>query len=891
MNLASGYTSRMDANDRKRLEELYRALPGDEPLEPGDPRYFPIYDDPKLTSVDPVEQLARRIEWSDRGTIQFLVGSHRCGKSTEFLRLKDLLERKGHPVVLVDVGALGSFFDLPTQGWLAFVIASRAWRTFEKELDERIRDQQLGLLEQASEEVFGAFHFFRNWRLSDRSKNLFQSVISELKRQPEDTVNALKQQQDLMRDVFLASLERLSQSLSAARQHDRKLVVLLDSLEHVFHGSSLLTESEWPKFGLNDIHQVISLGPNTAGDAYAYRYIKDDIRWIDPLDVYGASFSQVRNCLVEYLDRRSESWKCFWELEDLNDLLRFSGGSLGEFFRLMRKVCQDARSSPIESQILYLLMTHWKAEQLDYFREDDYVLLDDLMSLQHVKSLAAVEVLNRKAVGFFGRSERVSQLFNRGAILYRQDRGFFVHPALAPEIEKRRRDLMGYSTQLSQPVAVDECLHFKTLEITNLRVFEDFKLELRPPESQDAGHWILLLGDNGVGKTTFLRSIVLALADRDAANALFQLIGPTAPFLRHGAREGSVEIRIDGRTYRADLSRDQRGVERIADSRDNQPLPVFAYGCQRGTALGGPGREVEFRPLDDVRTLFEPNGSLIHAETWLARLQLAALQEAGGADESFFDAVRATLIASLDGVESLEVEKGEIWLAGPSIGRSPLACLSDAYITTAGWIIDWIARWADRSRRLGMQLDGDFRQSMTGLVLIDEIDLHLHPRWQVEIVQAIRDLFPRTSFVATTHNPLTLLGAHPSEIHILRRDEEGRVEVIQRDIPPGARADQILTGDWFGLPSTVDRDTLELLEKHRELLRQQAERDDPERRRIEDELRHRLGTFADTSIERMAQSIAAELAEEHEPLGELEPQAREELRRKILEVARERRSG
>jgi hypothetical protein len=56
---------------------------------------------------------------------------------------------------------------------------------------------------------------------------------------------------------------------------------------------------------------------------------------------------------------------------------------------------------------------------------------------------------------------------------------------------------------------------------------------------------------------------------------------------------------------------------------------------------------------------------------------------------------------------------------------------------------------------------------MTGVVLIDEIDAHLHPRWQMQVVTTLRTLFPRMTFVATTHNPLALVGA---------RDGEGRVD-------------------------------------------------------------------------------------------------------------------
>lgn len=134
-----------------------------------------------------------------------------------------------------------------------------------------------------------------------------------------------------------------------------------------------------------------------------------------------------------------------------------------------------------------------------------------------------------------------------------------------------------------------------------------FQLEPLLPESDQEGQWILLLGDNGVGKTTILRSLVLALADRRAADALFQLLGPTAPFLRQASEAGLVEVHLDGHVCGARLARDRRGIEKISDPIGSEAgVPVYAYGCQRGSALGGPNRDVTFSPLDDVRGLFDP---------------------------------------------------------------------------------------------------------------------------------------------------------------------------------------------------------------------------------------------------------------------------------------------
>ncbi len=174
-----------------------------------------------------------------------------------------------------------------------------------------------------------------------------------------------------------------------------------------------------------------------------------------------------------------------------------------------------------------------------------------------------------------------------------------------------------------------------------------------------------------------------------------------------------------------------------------------------------------------------------------------------------------------------------------------------------------------------------------GLVLIDEIDLHLHPQWQIDIVSSLREQFPRLSFMPTTHNPLTLLGCKKGEVHVLRRHPETNlVGVDQIDIPPGSRADQVLTGAWFGLSSTVDRETRALLAEHRRLLRERTPRSALQD--LEAKIRDRTGTFAETSLERLVHSVAAEII-----VGDLEqktPEERQELRDRILAETRRRRA-
>lgn len=424
------------------------------------------------------------------------------------------------------------------------------------------------------------------------------------------------------------------------------------------------------------------------------------------------------------------------------------------------------------------------------------------------------------------------------------------------------------------------------LSLSNFRGFERLDLTLRPPSQEGAGQWLVLLGDNGVGKTSILRALALALSPEEVAHAVLGSSGAASPSVRAGSAEATVEVRsADGALLERRIV-STGFAERLEEGpRNETPLPfVVAYGCRRGSALGVNGKD--FSALGAVRTLFEEGVGLISAEGWLQGWKLAALQgEKGSNDALFFDAVIDTLIALLPGVKVIHVarERVEVEFEDREIGRVRLGALSDGYLTTAGWVIDMIARWVEEASRHDLDVDANFAQRMTGVAIIDEVDLHLHPRWQRDVLASVRKAFKKMSFVVTTHNPLTLLGAEAGEIQVLRRDASGRIDVVQRDLPKGTGAERILTGDWFGLVSTLDDDTLALLEEHRELLRSDL-RDEAKVQAVEAELRSRLGAFAETSVERLAHDAAAQVIDED--IRTLTPEAKESARREIAALLR-----
>lgn len=96
-------------------------------------------------------------------------------------------------------------------------------------------------------------------------------------------------------------------------------------------------------------------------------------------------------------------------------------------------------------------------------------------------------------------------------------------------------------------------------------------------------------------------------------------------------------------------------------------------------------------------------------------------------------------------------------------------------------------------------------ENARGIVLIDEIETHLHPRWKLRVVSALRRAMPNVQFVATTHDPLCLRGMKGGEVHVLVRDDNQQVQALT-GLPDvrGLRAEQLLTSDYFGLSSTAD---------------------------------------------------------------------------------------
>jgi predicted ATP-binding protein involved in virulence len=145
-------------------------------------------------------------------------------------------------------------------------------------------------------------------------------------------------------------------------------------------------------------------------------------------------------------------------------------------------------------------------------------------------------------------------------------------------------------------------------------------------------------------------------------------------------------------------------------------------------------------------------------------------------------------------------------------GEVPITALSLGYQTVTALAVDLAWKLFDRYPKSEDALQEP------AIVLIDEIDLHLHPVWQRSIKRTLSEFFPQVQFVATAHSPLMAQAFLDDNIVVLKRSGD-HVE-IESDpaVISQWRVDEIVTSDLFGLRSAYPPDIDSALEERAQLL-------------------------------------------------------------------------
>lgn len=371
--------------------------------------------------------------------------------------------------------------------------------------------------------------------------------------------------------------------------------------------------------------------------------------------------------------------------------------------------------------------------------------------------------------------------------------------------------------------------------------------------------WNVIAGDNASGKSTLLRALALGLIGPALSHTLVPSFNG---WIRQGAEKGYIgveivfgdEDRFKGGGNRskepiwAELNLIRRGaIVELASKQgrlkgtNNGPWALdqsawfsaaygpfrrlFGHSPQAARIMAIPGKAPRYG------TLFMEDATLAEATNWLQELQFKALERHVGERELLAD---VTLLLNDDflrrGFRVQEVNSDGLWLQDDHGVRLALAEMSDGYRSALALLIDLVRHMVAVYGGKGIVRkdpeSGHYYVPHSGVVLIDEVDSHLHPEWQRLIGDWLKVRFPAVQFITTSHSPFVVQATDPGGLYRLPPPGGGeapeRVSEAERLRSVVGTADEILRGAPFEMEHTRSPKVVEARSEYSRLKARQA---------------------------------------------------------------------
>ncbi len=404
-------------------------------------------------------------------------------------------------------------------------------------------------------------------------------------------------------------------------------------------------------------------------------------------------------------------------------------------------------------------------------------------------------------------------------------------------------------------------MYIDKIHLRNIRGFTDLDFDLKRPDGSHAG-WSVFTGDNGSGKSSLLKAVAVGLVGRDTARALQPSFHR---WIRSGAKNASIQVDVvrtkgddnladSGKApasiFPAKITLTNGGKETLlhasipAGKPANYQTPdrtIWASSANGWFSCGyGPFRRVFGASPEAVQqmvspttarfaTMFQEAASLAEADRWLRDLNYKKLENRQAERAQLavlMEILKDDLMPNQITVD--RVDSDGLWLADRKGIHLAWSEMSDGYRAALALLTDILRHLINTYGIDGLterSPDGRIVVKRSGVVLIDEIDAHLHPEWQREIGFWLKRHFPNIQFLVTTHSPLICQAADPNGLFVLPEpgsDEQPHPlpdDEYRRVI--ASRPDTILLTSAFGLQNT--RSPM-AIEKRAELARLEAKK-------------------------------------------------------------------
>lgn len=301
----------------------------------------------------------------------------------------------------------------------------------------------------------------------------------------------------------------------------------------------------------------------------------------------------------------------------------------------------------------------------------------------------------------------------------------------------------------------------KSLSVSNFQGIKRATIENLPVDTR----WVFLVGENGFGKSTILQSIVLGL---------------------HGAKDGAYDYAPDS-SSRIKVEYKSEDQNLVNDFKIN-PYPlahIAAYGPVRLNMQVDASVSEAAQKSGTLYSLFRTDGVLLNIESELIIWYLKKDARFNLTKEAFLKLVPNLYDIRFNATNNrIEYIEKDVVDGGEQYEPLPFEKIASGFRSILGMAGDMIVRLSSTQKNIQNPSE------LKGVVVIDELDLHWHPKLQKQIPELFDQVFPNIQFIVSTHSPIPLLGAPKNSVilKVKRTKEEGitlqKVEVDLKSLTP-----------------------------------------------------------------------------------------------------------
>ena len=319
---------------------------------------------------------------------------------------------------------------------------------------------------------------------------------------------------------------------------------------------------------------------------------------------------------------------------------------------------------------------------------------------------------------------------------------------------------------------MDSSIKFRSISLKSFRSFDDFEINCEKDKSS-LYQWTVLLGNNNTGKTSILKAIanlrpIMAKFHNKKDEAEYNTVPANFKRIKDSTQEPTDDFTIECKLTNDEIQHWMYSNRMCSVDAENKlaSFYIFGYGVSRYPSK----TSLSEQSCGDCDTLFSNDQRLVNIEEWLMQLDYAAKNNNTLAAKRL-EKVRELICGNVfPEIANFRFESSDSMsnyvLFQTKDGWFRYTQLGYGYQSMLSWVIDLCKRMFEKYPDSANPLQE------SAVVLIDEIDLHLHPKWQRDIIAIISNVFKNVQFIVTTHSPLVIQSMNEVNLYVLRRQGE-----------------------------------------------------------------------------------------------------------------------